>query len=84
MYDDEVAECPECGTVRLAVRKRRDPIDRHPRGLLAWWRKKTGATLYHCIYCRLQFYSRLPLAPSQAEPAADAQTADSPALHRQG
>ena len=67
MYDDEVAECPECGTTRLVIRKRRDPIDRYPSGLLAWWRRKRGAKLYHCIFCRLQFYSSLPLATAPAE-----------------
>ena len=64
---DEVAQCPDCGTTRLVVRKRRDPIDRYQGGPLAWWRRKTGARLYHCIFCRLQFYSRLPMAAAPAE-----------------
>jgi DNA-directed RNA polymerase subunit RPC12/RpoP len=81
MYD-EVAECPECGTTRLVIRKRRDPIDRHPRGLRAWWHKKMGATLYHCIFCRLQFYSRLPLCPPSLEDTV-VQPAEAPAFNRQ-
>ena len=83
MYYDEVAECPECGTTRLVARKRRDPIDRHPRGLLAWWHRKTGATLYHCIFCRLQFYSKLPLAAAHTD-RTDDQAVGTPALDRQG
>jgi len=81
MYYDEVAECPECGTTRLVPRKRRDPIDRYPRGLLAWFRRKTGATLYHCIFCRLQFYSKRPLAAPQPE-KIDVQPPEAPALKR--
>jgi DNA-directed RNA polymerase subunit RPC12/RpoP len=79
---DEVAQCPDCGTTRLVVRKRRDPIDRYDGGLLAWWRRKMGAKLYHCIFCRLQFYSSLPLAAAPAE-YDDIRAADAPALNRQ-
>jgi len=50
MYVDEVAQCPDCGTTRLVIRKKRDHIDRYQGGLLAWCRKKMGATLYHCIF----------------------------------
>jgi hypothetical protein len=77
---ERVARCPDCGTTRLAVRKKRDHIDRYAGGLLAWWRRKTGATLYHCIFCRLQFYSGLPLAPGQD---TDARSATAPAFNRQ-
>ena len=62
MYADEVAQCPECGTTRLVIRRKRDHIDRYRGGLVAWWRRKMGGRLYHCIFCRLQFYSTLPLA----------------------
>jgi DNA-directed RNA polymerase subunit RPC12/RpoP len=82
MYDDEVAECPDCGTTRLVIRKKRDHIDRYYGGPLAWWRRRMGANLYHCIFCRLQFYSRLPLAASPAE-YDDVRAANMPALDRQ-
>ncbi|HTP89065.1 MAG TPA: hypothetical protein VMJ34_19070 [Bryobacteraceae bacterium] len=49
------------------IRRKRDHIDRFQGGFLAWWRKKMGAKLYHCIFCRLQFYSHLPLAASMTE-----------------
>ena len=77
---ERVARCPDCGTTRLVIRKKLDHIDRYDGGLLAWWRKKTGAKLYHCIFCRLQFYSGLPMAPAQD---ADSRSATAPALNRQ-
>ena len=77
---ERVARCPDCGTTRLAVRRKRDRIDRYAGGLLAWWRRKTGAKLYHCIFCRLQFYSGLPLAPVQD---TNAQSDTDPALNPQ-
>jgi hypothetical protein len=83
MFDDEVAQCPDCGTTRLVIRRKRDPIDRHPSGPLAWWRRKTGAKLYHCIFCRLQFYSRLPLASTGRE-SEDIESPGTPALNQQG
>jgi hypothetical protein len=65
------------------IRKTRDPIDRYQGGLLAWWRRKMGAKLYHCIFCRVQFYSRLRLAAAPAE-YDDVRAANVPALDRQG
>ena len=64
--DERVAQCPDCGTTRLVVRRTIDPIDRVVRGPFAWFRRKRGAKLYHCIFCRVQFYSRLPLAGNAA------------------
>jgi DNA-directed RNA polymerase subunit RPC12/RpoP len=64
--EERVAQCPDCGTTRLVVRTTRDPIDRIVRGPVAWFRRKTGAKLYHCIFCRLQFYSHLPIASPSA------------------
>jgi hypothetical protein len=77
-----IAQCPDCGTTRLVIRRTRDPIDRCESGFLAWWRRKTGATLYHCIFCRLQFYRRLPLASAPAQ-YDDIRAADSPPLPRE-
>jgi hypothetical protein len=79
---DQVAQCPECGTTRLVIRKTRDPIDRYNGGLLAWWRRRMGAKLCHCIFCRLQFYSSLPLAAAPAE-HHDIRAANALELHGQ-
>jgi hypothetical protein len=65
------------------IRKTRDPIDRYYGGPLAWWRRKMGAMLYHCIFCRLQFYSRLPPAAAPAE-YDDIRAADALEIDRQG
>jgi len=79
---EPVAQCPDCGTTRLVIRRTRDPIDRYEGGLLAWWRRRMGAPLYHCIFCRLQFHSRLPLASAPGE-YDDIRAADSPPLPRE-
>jgi len=77
-----VAQCPDCGTTRLVIRRTRDPIDRYEGGLLSWCRRKMGATLYHCIFCRVQFYSRLPLASAPGE-SDDIRAADASPLPRE-
>ena len=62
---DTVCRCPDCGTSRVVFRKRRDHIDRMstaPSSLLAKLRR---GKLYHCIFCRLQFYSTKPHASSR-------------------
>jgi len=59
--------CPRCGTSRLTKLRERDHIDRMQSGLwnLAAW--ICGGRLYHCCFCRLQFYDRRPL-PAIKEP----------------
>jgi len=57
-----VCRCPDCGTARVVHRSKRDPIDRmskSPSSVIAKW---MGGKLYHCIFCRLQFYSTRPKA----------------------
>lgn len=54
------AACPRCHTYDLSVLKRVDHIDsmvRSPRNFL---QRILGGTLYHCWYCRLQFYDLRP------------------------
>ena len=57
----EVCRCPDCGTSRVVLRKTRDHIDRLSRSPSSLLAKVRGGKLYHCIFCRLQFYSTLPL-----------------------
>ena len=57
----EVCRCPDCGTSRVVLRKKRDHIDRLSRAPSSLLAKVRGGKLYHCIFCRLQFYSTLPL-----------------------
>jgi len=60
--------CPHCRTTRLKALRRIDPIDRvYGNWLVNRMRARRGDTIYHCIYCRLQFYD--PRKPAIAGPA---------------
>lgn len=50
--------CPRCGTNRLTKLKERDHIDRMEFGLWNILARIGGGKLYHCCFCRLQFYDR--------------------------
>ena len=52
--------CPRCGTNRLTKLKERDRIDRMERGIWNLAARLCGGKLYHCYFCRLQFYDRRP------------------------
>ncbi len=63
------AHCPRCGNPSPVVRSRPDKIDRMIHGPLRLLHRLLGGTLYHCIYCRLQFYDlrkKKPAAESVA------------------
>lgn len=49
-------KCPRCHSVDLTCLKRRDSIDRMQPGFLNFLNKLAGGKLYHCWFCRLQFY----------------------------
>jgi hypothetical protein len=59
----EFCRCPRCGTFRLSKLKKRDNIDPMHGGFLHLLERMAGGKLYHCCYCRLQFYDRRGLAP---------------------
>ena len=51
--------CPRCGTYRVVRLKQPDKIDRKHSGLLNLLERLAGhGRLYHCRWCRLQFYDR--------------------------
>jgi DNA-directed RNA polymerase subunit RPC12/RpoP len=50
--------CPSCGTLRITKLKERDKIDPMNTGLLNFLERIFGGNLYHCCFCRLQFYDR--------------------------
>ncbi len=62
------ARCPHCGTTRLSKLKERDGIDPMESGVLNLVEHLAGGRLYHCCFCRIQFYDRRPLEPREAEP----------------
>ena len=62
-----VCACPRCGTTKLKIRRRRDAVDPIVKTLGNRLKGALGATLYHCEFCRLQFYSFKPLAEPKTE-----------------
>jgi hypothetical protein len=54
----ENCRCPKCGTYRVTKLKERDHIDKMHTGFLHLLEKLAGGRLYHCCFCRLQFYDR--------------------------
>ena len=71
-YRGPEARCPLCGTYRLRMLLEKDHIDRMHTGLINLLHRVTGGHLYHCRYCRIQFYDRRPLAPEAAVKATRA------------
>ena len=65
--------CPVCGTYRVVRLKERDKIDRMHSGFLNLVEKAVGRNrLYHCRWCRLQFFDRRPLAAeSEVKPVRE-------------
>jgi DNA-directed RNA polymerase subunit RPC12/RpoP len=55
--------CPVCGTYRVSKLRNPDRIDRFHGGFLNLLERLLGkGKLYHCRWCRLQFYDRRQLA----------------------
>ena len=50
------AACPSCANENLKILFDLDKIDPVYRSPLTWLWRLTGATIYHCRGCRLQFY----------------------------
>ncbi len=59
----EEARCPSCGTYRITRLRGVDKIDKMVSGPLNRLEKLMGGDLYHCVFCRLQFYDRRKAAP---------------------
>jgi hypothetical protein len=70
LYLGDFPRCPRCGTYRLTRMAERDKIDPMKKGLVNYLQYAWGADLYHCRYCRVQFYDvRKPVAPEVGEKA---------------
>jgi DNA-directed RNA polymerase subunit RPC12/RpoP len=80
----KTARCPKCGTFRIVRLKEPDHIDKWHTGLLNMLEKMVGGRLFHCRYCRIQFFDRRRLASEVAaqeaveETEAAASTSDGP------
>ncbi len=67
-------QCPRCGNPNPSIRLKRDKIDKMLRSPLRFMHRLLGGTLYHCAYCRLQFYDvrkRKESEKSQVKAAGD-------------
>jgi hypothetical protein len=74
------ARCPRCGTCRIVRLREPDHIDAAQTGLLNLLERLNGGRLYHCRYCRLQFWDRRRLMSEvAAEERAGASEAESEA-----
>jgi DNA-directed RNA polymerase subunit RPC12/RpoP len=60
----ENVRCPRCGTTRVTKLRAPDKIDKMAAGFWNTFEKIAGGSkLYHCCFCRIQFYDRRKLAP---------------------
>jgi hypothetical protein len=57
--------CPKCGTFRVTKLRERDHIDPMMPGIWNLLERLAGGKLYHCRYCRVQFYDRRRLKPRE-------------------
>lgn len=62
------ARCPKCGTFRVTRLGEPDTVDRMQGGLWNLLERLSHGNLYHCRFCRVQFYDRRPLASQVSEP----------------
>jgi DNA-directed RNA polymerase subunit RPC12/RpoP len=68
MHRGKAARCPKCGTFRIKQLKEPDKIDPMHTGLLNILERMVGGKLFHCRFCRIQFWDRRRL---QSEVLAD-------------
>jgi DNA-directed RNA polymerase subunit RPC12/RpoP len=69
------ARCPRCGTYRIVKLKEPDKIDPPYGGFLDFLERLAGGgRLFHCRYCRIQFYDRRRLS-SDPEPSTPDESA---------
>ena len=59
----EQVRCPGCGTYRVTRLRALDKIDKMAAGPLNILERLAGGSLYHCCFCRIQFYDRRKMAP---------------------
>jgi DNA-directed RNA polymerase subunit RPC12/RpoP len=75
--------CPVCGSHRVSKLKVADKIDRYHGGFLNLLERiASRGQLFHCRWCRLQFYDRRPLLselPPQEDGTSAADSVEEPA-----
>jgi hypothetical protein len=79
----EKVRCPLCQTTYLKVLAKIDRIERvYGNALLNRMRARRGDTIYHCIYCRLQFYDARKPAGQAGKPVVKEQGAQPAAAEK--
>jgi DNA-directed RNA polymerase subunit RPC12/RpoP len=72
----KAARCPKCGTFRITRLKEPDHIDPMHTGVLNMLEQMASGKLFHCRYCRIQFWDRRRLlAEVEADEAAARESA---------
>lgn len=64
------SRCPKCGTYRIVRLNQPDKIDPMYSGLSNALERWSGGRLYHCRFCRLQFYDRRPMTERSSSKAS--------------
>jgi predicted RNA-binding Zn-ribbon protein involved in translation (DUF1610 family) len=62
------ASCPSCGTWKITLRSKPDPIEKVYSSPSNFIKRIFGNKLYRCRYCRLQFHEFRNIRKSDAEP----------------
>jgi len=73
------ARCPKCGTFRVVRLRGLDRIDPMFTGFFNFLERLAGGRLFHCRFCRIQFYDRRRLsteADADENPTPQAATPD--------
>jgi hypothetical protein len=70
--------CHRCGTFRISKLKTRDRIDPMEPGFLNLLERWAGGQLYHCKFCRIQFWDRRRFVPAPATAEMAAKTDPAP------
>ncbi len=66
--------CPRCHTLKVSRRIAPDKIDRVIKTFSSVVQGLLGGRLYHCVYCRIQFYDlrhSTKITPEKNSPAQD-------------
>jgi hypothetical protein len=65
-------KCPGCGTEKLERKRKRDKIDRLIKTPISVFQSLIGGNLYHCGFCRIQFYDVRRIQPQRSSHRASA------------
>ncbi len=67
-YFARFARCPRCGTEQVEKRSTRDRIDKLLKTPVSLAQALLGGSLYHCVFCRVQFYDLRARARKTTQP----------------